>query len=75
MRSWFPTVGQDVGIVAAGVFEGVGKDAEAVEGLFVVDQFSAAFSITSSNVSLSCKPVNASLPMTNIGTPVTPASS
>ena len=28
---------QDVGVVAAGVFEGVGEDGQAVEGPFVID--------------------------------------
>jgi hypothetical protein len=28
---------QDVGVVAAGVFEGVGEDGQAVEGAVVVD--------------------------------------
>src|SRR5262245_30766698 len=33
---------QDVGVVAAGIFEGVGKDGEAVEGPVTVDAFSNA---------------------------------
>ena len=35
-----PAVVQDVGVVAAGVFEGVGEDGQAIEGTFVVDGLS-----------------------------------
>jgi hypothetical protein len=37
MLARLPAVVQDIGIVAAGVFESVSKDGEAVEGSVIVD--------------------------------------
>jgi hypothetical protein len=37
MLARLPAVVQDVGIIAAGVFEGVGEDGQAVEGAVIVD--------------------------------------
>jgi hypothetical protein len=39
MRSRPSTVVQDVGVGAAGVFQGVGQDRQAVKGSFLVDGY------------------------------------